>query len=80
MNIVLGGRDTMREIMDIFECCSILHNIFLDTNDPIPDEWYQEIDLGHYWTSDTDGSNTMELDEYDRREAVFHSLINDYYM
>lgn len=72
MNIIVNGKDGVRAIMDIFECCCILHNIFLDHHDDIPPEWYEEIDTGHYWTSDADESLIVngELESYDRREAV----------
>jgi hypothetical protein len=83
MNIVVDSKESIKEIMDIFKCCCILHNVFLNNHNDIPSEWYDDIDIGHYWTSDVDDcmiANGGQIDMYDRREAVFRSYIEDYYI
>ena len=70
----------MKEILQLLECSCILHNIFLQHEDDIPPEWYEDIDNGHYWTSDADGNTVGDMERGDRREAVFRAFINDYYI
>ena len=82
INIDAGTAEGMKEIMDIFECSCILHNIFIEYYDDVPDEWYEDIDTNHYWISDDDDYLVIngEIDNFDRREAVFRAFINDYYI
>ena len=79
-NILLDSEDGMKEILQLLECSCILHNIFLQHEDDIPPEWYEDIDNGHYWTSDADGNTVGDMERGDRREAVFRAFINDYYI
>lgn len=72
----------MKRVMDLFECGAILHNILLDYDDDLPAEWMVELEEGHYWTNDFTGEgDTHENgnENYDRREQVFTSLIEDLY-
>ena len=68
------------EVMDVFGCCAILHNLLIDINEDIPIEWLRDIDNGHYWTSDYDGNDETDNIDNDRRQLVFDSYINDYYL
>lgn len=82
INIDAGPPEGVKEIMDIFECCCILHNIFIEYDDDIPAEWYEDIDSNHYWTVDDDDSLIVNgaIENFDRREAVYRAFINDYYI
>lgn len=82
INIDAGVKKGMKEIMDLFECCCILHNIFIDYDDDVPQEWIDDIDANHYWTSDDDESIVLNgsIEQFNRREAVFNAFINDYYI
>jgi hypothetical protein len=81
INIDANGSKGVKEIMEIFETCCVLHNIFIDYDDDVPQEWIDNIDSNHYWTSDEDESNIQNgsIDQFNRREAVFNAFINDYY-
>ena len=70
--------------MDLFACASILHNILLDVNDPNPEDWIKMLELEekHKWTNDYNGGREVNItgnDDFDRREDVFNSIIEDYY-
>lgn len=81
INIDVNGRQGLKKIMDLLTCCCILHNIFIDCDDDIPKEWYENIDANHYWTSDEDDSTVMNgtIEMFDRRDAVYRAYISDYY-
>ncbi len=62
------------------DCAAILHNILIDVGDEIPAEYLEDIDSGHYWTSEGDGedeSNTHSCIEHDRRTAVFNAILDN---
>ena len=81
INIDAGEKEGMKEIMDLFECCCILHNISLEYDDDVPQEWIDDIDSNHYWTSDDDESVIVNgsIELFNRRDAVFNAFINDFY-
>ena len=78
--------------MDIVACCNILHNLLIDYGDAIPDEWYDELAEEIKWAVDFETEEEMVAEgrswefegghwgfKVDRREAAFHSLIENYY-
>ena len=75
INITVDGKTGVKRIMRLFTACAILHNLLIDVGDIIPDDWYKAIEEGHYWTEDY-LPNDMKSD---RRTAVYHSIIEDYY-
>ena len=83
MNINVNGRTGVKEIMQLFTACTVMHNLLLDANDNIPQEWYDDIDSNHYWTNDYDGASpgvdNEEALSFDRRESVFAAIIEDYH-
>jgi hypothetical protein len=64
--------------------CIILHNLLInyDEND-IPHQWYDEmrdnIDWSLYNEENYEKSNITD-DDVSRRETVFESIINNYYL
>ena len=83
INIRVEGADDLSEIMDLFECGAIIHNLCLKFDDEFPEEWYEEnADSDHYWTNDYGGGvdlNTNGNPDYDRRDAVFEAYVDNYY-
>merc|ERR1712183_54925 len=49
----------IKRILDLIECATILHNLLLDIGDVFPDEWLEELDNGHYWTDNYEGSHDV---------------------
>lgn len=87
MNIVIDGKRGVKEVMQIFTACAVMHNILLEMNDDIPQEWYDDIDSNHYWTNDSEGAALIPEDRgihdavtFDRRHSVFNAIIEDYYI
>ena len=84
ISTTIKGRTSIRRVMDLFACASILHNILLDVNDPNPEDWIKMLELEekHKWTNDYNGGREVNItgnDDFDRREDVFNSIIEDYY-
>ena len=88
LNTVIDGMRGMKEVMQIFTAVAVIHNILLDVDDTIPQQWYEEIDSNHYWTNDYEGSDVVQeimgnetyVTTFDRRQAVFNAIIEDYYV
>ena len=79
-NASIKDQADVMKVMETFGSCAVLHNLLLQVNEPIPQEWYEEIDAGHYWTSDYDGSDNGNDIESDRRDLIYYAYINDYYI
>ena len=41
---ITNSKNSLRRIIRIVECCIILHNMLLDLDDAIPDNWYDSED------------------------------------
>ena len=69
--------------MDIIGACAVLHNLLINYNDCIPQEWYEELNEEIDWTAydedDQDISN-VDAEEADRRSHVFNSIANNYFI
>ena len=78
ISTTIKGPRSIKRVLDLFECASILHNILLDVDDPGTEEWRKMVKLekDHIWTSDYNGAPGD--DTYDRRQDVFISLCEDY--
>lgn len=79
-NIRVRGKRDIKRLLQLVDCAAILHNILLDVGDEIPDEYLQDIDSGHYWTSEGDGEDESNTDlsiEHDRRNAVFNAILEN---
>ena len=67
----------MKEVMDLIEACSVLHNILLK-DDNIPQEWITTLE---------EQTDSEVYDSYDsaaepdasRRHAIFHYTIETFY-
>ena len=65
----------------MIECCAILHNYLLSRTDTFPQELFNRIN-DHLDVEDTGyGDDDYHLDdnEHDRREAVFRSILSQYW-
>ena len=79
----IKGAKEIKKVMDLFGATAVLHNLLLDCNDTIPSDWYYETEQEHYWTRDYEGVQDLDTNgdpNFDRRNAVFNSMLEDYYM
>ena len=76
IDITVDGKKGVKRIMQLFTTCAIMHDLLIDVGDTLPDSWYKTIEKGHYWTED----NLPNEMKSDRRIAVYHSIIEDYYV
>jgi hypothetical protein len=80
---IKSGKKEVKEIVDIIGACAVLHNLLINYNDCIPQEWYEELNEEIDWTAydedDQDISN-VEAEEADRRSHVFNSIVNNYFI
>jgi len=80
ISTTIKGRNSVKRIMDLFKCATILHNLLLNYEDDIPDAWMEKLTEGHYWTNDDNGGSDLDADEdgdLDRRENVYRAIIED---
>ena len=41
---ITDDKNSMKRILRYIDCCMILHNLLLDVDDEIPDEWIDDVD------------------------------------
>ena len=77
-----GGKE-VKEVVDILASCAVLHNLLLDYDDIIPQEWYEELE----GQLDTDVVDEIENfvtvrsvteEDISRRDTVFDSIIESF--
>jgi hypothetical protein len=80
-NISVEGRAEVKEIMDMFEACAVLHNLLIDDADVIPNLWYEDLEACTDWsTGHVPGDDVGRVnDDFDRRESVFNSIRELYF-
>jgi hypothetical protein len=78
------GEKEVKELVDLIGACTVLHNLLIDYDkNDIPSEWYNEIQNFIDWSLyDEEEESIPEIDKEggDRRETVYHSIINNYFM
>jgi hypothetical protein len=45
--LITDHKNSMRRILRVIDCCIILHNMMIDEQDIVPEEWYDDEDLIH---------------------------------
>ena len=76
-NIQIKGKRSIKKVMDMFRCCAILHNILLDCNEHIPDEWLETLSAEEYWIEEYDVSDeSIREENFDMREGVFDAILH----
>ena len=90
MNVwIKEGPKEVKYIVDLITSCIVLHNLLLECNDPIPQEWYNELSMEIDWDiNNSDHSSDSaapwselsdsELIKNDARESVYKNIINNY--
>jgi hypothetical protein len=78
------GKKEVKDLINIITSCVILHNLMINYSEPdIPKEWYDdmkdEIDWSCYDEEDMDIPG-VEEEEVERREFVFNSIVNNYFV
>jgi hypothetical protein len=74
----------VKELVNIIGACIVLHNLLInyDEND-IPHEWYDEMRDNIDWSlynEETYEKSKVTDEDVSRRETVFESIINNYYL
>ena len=77
------GKKDVKDIVDIISSCVILHNMLLNYEDAIPQEWYQDLlnDIDFSISDEIENIYTVDgVREEDvcRRTTVFHSIIENF--
>jgi hypothetical protein len=74
----------VKELIDIIGACIVLHNLLINYNEnDIPHEWYNEMRDNIDWSlynKDTYEKSKVTDEDVSRRETVFKSIINNYYL
>ena len=77
INIRIRGGEQLKEIMDLVEACSVLHNILLK-DDNIPQEWITTLEEQTDWEVCDTYDSAADADA-SRRDAIFHYIIETFY-
>jgi hypothetical protein len=71
----------VKELVDLIGACIVMHNLLINYDDDVPDEWYEDIEEDIDWTMyDEEEERIAQVTEEgeDRRQYVYNSLINNY--
>ena len=73
----------MKEIVDIISSCVVLHNLMIDYEDEIPQEWYLHLLEDTDFTAADEVENVYTVngvheEEGSRRTQVFHNIIENF--
>ena len=82
INVKIKKRRHVKKVVEIFECCVILHNLLIDYGDPGEEEWYSQVfeDVGGYEDENeflsrpipTDGDGGI------RRHRIFNYMLEQH--
>ena len=85
MNVwIRDGKKEVKEVVNIFSACCVLHNLLLTYDDTIPQEWYDELTDQIDFSAADEIENTLYLnalgvqDEGERRTSVFHTIMEHF--
>lgn len=84
LNIIIDGKESMKEAMDLLESLCVLHNFLIEIKEEIPQSWYEDLDSEHYWLEEDSVATSQcfmenDVESIDRREAVYSAYIENYY-
>jgi hypothetical protein len=71
----------VKELVELIGACIVMHNLLINYDDQVPAEWYDELSKKIDWSLyDEDQQPQPRVEDIDgnRREQVFHSIINNY--
>jgi len=77
INVRIRGREQLKEVIDLVEGCSVLHNILIK-DDNIPQEWINTIEDQTNWEI-CDSFESVADVEGSRRDSIFHYIIENFY-
>ena len=90
MNVwIKHGQKEVKYIVELITSCIVLHNLLLESNDTIPQEWYNELSKEIDWDiNESDHSSDSaapwsdisesELIQNDARHAIYKNIVNNY--
>jgi hypothetical protein len=74
----------VKELVNIVGACMVLHNLLINYDESdIPHEWYDEMRDNIDWSMYNEESykkSKISDEDVSRRETVFKSIINNYYL
>jgi hypothetical protein len=81
---IKSGRKEIKQLVDLLGACAVMHNLLINyDHDTIPKEWYDEIEDRIDWTEYDEmeeGIEAVEAEEANRRNMVYNSIMNNYYL
>jgi hypothetical protein len=76
------GKKEIKELVDLIESCIVIHNLCINYDDKIPQEWFDEIADQIDWTEydeDEERIAGINSDGGNRRESVFWSFLTHFF-
>jgi hypothetical protein len=76
------GKKEIKELVDLIGSCIVIHNLCINYDDKIPQEWYDEIAEQIDWTEydeDEERIAGINSDGGNRRDSVFRSFLTHFY-
>jgi hypothetical protein len=74
----------VKELVDLIGACIVMHNLLINyEDDQIPEEWYARMEDEIDWSmfdEETQHIANVEEEGANRRETVFESIINNYFV
>ena len=77
------GKKDVKDVVDVIGACIILHNLLLNYEDEVPQEWYEDLMNETDFSISDDIENIYTVggvgeEEECRRTSVFNSIIENF--
>ena len=84
MNVRIEKRRDVKKVVDIFECCAVLHNLLIGYGDEGEDFWYENTfdDVGGYEGENDDVNDVLpqNANGNTRRNRIYYNMLDQYNM
>jgi hypothetical protein len=78
------GKKEVKQLVDLIGACCVIHNLMIKyDDDAIPKEWYDEMKETINWNlydEEQEEIDPVETEGSNRRETVYNSIINNYFI
>ena len=72
--VITDHKNSIQQILCVIDCCVILHNLLIDCNDEIPEEWLED---GDYVSEDDASEVGFAVGEYEMAAPILQQHEND---
>jgi len=87
LSVRIKGKKSLSFALNIINACGVLHNLLLSETDPIPDEWYEDIDdildedVGAFVPEDIYAAQQVNTNEPNdsKRNSLLQYIIDKFY-